>query len=172
LRRIPSHCEEVHSLLRKEMRTTHVRLAQQTDRDELSRLRAALWPESSAEEHARELELVLSGKFPGVMPLVIFVAEASDGTLAGFLEAGLRSYAEGCDASHPVAYVEGWYVSEKWRKQGIGAELLRAAEDWARSQGCKEMASDTTIDNLMSQRAHEALGFEIAERSVLYRKRL
>jgi len=81
---------------------------------------------------------VLSGKFPGVMPLVIFVAEASDGTLAGFLEAGLHSCADWCDASHPVGYVEGWYVSEKWPKQGIGAGLLRAAEDWARSQGCKK----------------------------------
>jgi aminoglycoside 6'-N-acetyltransferase I len=135
-------------------------------------MRAALWPESSAEEHAEELELVLSGKFPGTMPQVILAAQASDGTLAGFLEAGLRSYADGCDAAHPVGYVEGWYVAESWRRQGIGRELLRAAEDWARSRGCKEMASDTAIDNETSQRAHEALGFEVAERSVLYRKKL
>jgi aminoglycoside 6'-N-acetyltransferase I len=92
--------------------------------------------------------------------------------LAGFLEAGLRSYADGCEASHPVGYVEGWYVREEWRRQGIGAELLRGAEDWAPSQGCKEMASDTRVDNLVSHRAHEALGFEVAERSVLYRKTL
>jgi aminoglycoside 6'-N-acetyltransferase I len=154
------------------MRTTRVRLAQQADLDELSRLRAALWPESSAEEHAEELQVILSGKFPGIMPLVIFVAEASDGALAGFLEAGLRSYADGCDAAHAVGYVEGWYVRGEWRRQGIGAELLRVAEDWARGQGCKEMASDTRIDNVASQGAHEALGFEIAERSVLYRKTL
>jgi len=149
-----------------------VRLAQPADQDELSRMRAALWPESPAEEHAKELQLILLGKFPGVMPLVIFVAEASDGKLAGFLEAGLRSCADGCDGAHAVGYVEGWYVREDLRKQGIGAELLQAAEDWARSQGCKEMASDTQIDNVVSQRAHEALGFEIAERSVLYRKSL
>jgi aminoglycoside 6'-N-acetyltransferase I len=68
--------------------------------------------------------------------------------------------------------VEGWYVRGEWRRQGIGAELLRVAEDWARGQGCKEMASDTQIDNVASQGAHEALGFEIAERSVLYRKTL
>lgn len=154
------------------MTPTRVRLAQQADRDELSRMRAALWPESSAEEHAEELRLILSGKFPGIMPAVILVAEASDGTLEGFLEAGLRSYADGCDAAHAVGYMEGWYVREKWRRKGIGAALLRAAEDWARSQGCKEMASDTRIDNAVSQRAHEALGFEIAERSVLYRKAL
>jgi aminoglycoside 6'-N-acetyltransferase I len=162
----------VNSRLRKEMGKTHVRLAQQTDRGELSRMRAALWPESSAEGHAKELLLILSSKFPGTMPLVVFVAEASDGTLAGFLEAGLRSHADGCDESRAVGYVEGWYVQEEHRQQGIAAELLRAAEDWARSQGCKEMASDTQIGNVISQRAHEALGFEVAERSVLYRKRL
>jgi aminoglycoside 6'-N-acetyltransferase I len=131
-----------------------------------------LWPAASAEEHGQELDLILAGKLPAVMPLVILVAQASDGTLASFLEAGMRSYADGCDASHAVGYVEGWYVREKWRQQGIGAELLRAAEDWARGQGCIEMASDTAIENQVSQRAHEALGFEVAERSVLYRKAL
>ncbi|HKV60986.1 MAG TPA: GNAT family N-acetyltransferase [Candidatus Acidoferrum sp.] len=135
-------------------------------------MRAALWPEGPLEEHARELQLILSCKFPGTMPLVVFVAEASDGTLVGFLEAGLRSHADGCDESHAVGYVEGWYVRDELRQQGIGAELLRAAEDWARSQGCRQMASDAQIDNVISQLAHEALGFEIAERSVLYRKRL
>jgi aminoglycoside 6'-N-acetyltransferase I len=154
------------------MAPTRVRLARQADRDELSRMRAALWPESEAEEHAEELQLILAGKFPGTMPLAIFVAEANDGTLSGFLEAGLRSYADGCDAAHAVGYVEGWYVQEQWRRQGIGAQLLHAAEDWARSQGCKEMASDTRVENVVSQRAHEALGFETAERSVLYRKTL
>jgi aminoglycoside 6'-N-acetyltransferase I len=135
-------------------------------------MRTALWPESSAKEHAEELQLILSGKFPGTMPPVIYVAEGSDGTLAGFLEAALRSHADGCDESQAVGYVEGWYVGEEWRQQGIGAELLRAAEDWARSQRCKEMASDTRIENVVSQCAHEALGFEIVERSVLYKKTL
>jgi aminoglycoside 6'-N-acetyltransferase I len=154
------------------MKETRVRLAQPADREQLAQMRAALWPESSAEEHAQELGLILSGKFPAVMPLVIFVSTASNGTLTGFLEAGLRSCADGCEPSRAVGYVEGWYVVEGWRKQGIGAELLRAAEDWARSQGCVEMASDTAIDNLESQRAHEALGFKMVERSVLYRKAL
>jgi aminoglycoside 6'-N-acetyltransferase I len=135
-------------------------------------LRAALWPESSTEEHARELRLILAGRFPRVMPLVILVAEASHGTVVGFLEAGLRSCADGCDETHPVGYMEGWYVRENCRQQGIGAELLKEAENWARSQGCIEMASDAAIDNAVSQRAHESLGFEVVERSVLYRKTL
>jgi aminoglycoside 6'-N-acetyltransferase I len=52
----------------------------------------------------------------------------------------------------------------------VGAALLRAAEDWARAQGCHEMASDTDIENQLSQHVHEASGFTIAARAILYRK--
>jgi aminoglycoside 6'-N-acetyltransferase I len=149
-----------------------VRPAQLSDRDQLARLRAALWPESSAEEHARELEPILQGNAPGTLPAMNLVAEASDGQLVGFLEAGLRSHADGCDPSRPVGYIEGWYVVESFRHRGIGKRLLGAAEEWARSQGCFEMASDTWIDNELSQDVHEALGYEVVDRCVHYRKAL
>ena len=55
-----------------------VRLAQLSDRDQLARMREALWPKTSAEEHARELTQILEGKAPVTMPLIILVAEASD----------------------------------------------------------------------------------------------
>jgi aminoglycoside 6'-N-acetyltransferase I len=149
-----------------------VRLAQPSDRKPLARLRAALWPESSAEEHAQELIAIFAGTFWGALPLAVFVAEVADGTLIGFLEVGLRSHADHCNPEHPVGYVEGWYVAENFRRQGNGSRLLRAAEDWARMQGCTEMASDTQLDNQVSQGAHQALGFEAVERSILYRKLL
>lgn len=63
-----------------------VRPAQLSDRDQLARLCEALWPESSAEDHARELEAILQGNAPGTMPVIILVAEAREGRLAGFLE--------------------------------------------------------------------------------------
>jgi aminoglycoside 6'-N-acetyltransferase I len=134
----------------------------------------ALWPRSSADEHARELRLLLGGQAESVltMPLTIFVGEASDGRLVGFLEVDIRSHADGCDPSLPVGYVEGWYVVEDSRKCGVGGKLLAAAEDWARSHKCVEMASDALIDNEISQRAHEALGYEVVDRCVHYRKRL
>ena len=149
-----------------------VRLAQPSDRAALARLREALWPESSAEEHACELASILAGNAPGLLPLVILVAEASDGSLAGFLELGLRSHAEGCDPSHAVGYVEGWYVAGDHRQRGIGKKLLAAAEDWARRQGWPEIASDAVIDNEVSQRVHERLGFSVVERSVHFCKAL
>jgi len=106
------------------------------------------------------------------MPLTIFVAEESAGILVGFLEVDLRSHADGCNPSQPVAYIEGWYVAEDHRHRGIGRKLLAKAEDWARSHRCVEMASDAIIDNELSQRAHEALGYEVVDRCVHYRKKL
>ncbi len=150
----------------------HVRFAQPSDRDQLARLLAALWPKASAEEHARELDLILAGHAPVTLPLIILVAEAADQVIAGFLEVDLRSHADGCDPLRPVGYVEGWYVVENYRQRGIAKDLLAAAEDWARSQGCVEMASDTWVDNEVSQRVHEALGYEVVDRCVHYRKTL
>jgi aminoglycoside 6'-N-acetyltransferase I len=157
-----------------------IRPAQLSDHAQLLRFREALWPNASGEEHARELTLILEGKPVTTLPLVIFVAEVvpeliddpSDRTLAGFLEVDLRSHADGCDPSRPVGFIEGWYVAENHRHEGIGRKLLAAAEDWARSQGCVEVASDTWIDNEVSQRVHEALGYEVVDRCVHYRKTL
>ena len=149
-----------------------IRLAQPSDRDQLARLRRVLWPQSSAEEHARELTLILEGRLPLTMPLIILVAETTDQTLAGFLEADLRSHADGCNPSRPVGYIEGWCVAEDHRRRGVAKKLLAAAEDWARSQGRIEMASDTWIDNTVSQHVHQALGYEVVDRCVHYRKTL
>lgn len=149
-----------------------IRLAQPSDRDHLVRLREALWPETSAEEHDRELAAILEGKPPVTMPLIILVAESSDRMVIGFLEADLRSHADGCNPVRPVGFIEGWYVAPDHRHRGIARKLLAAAEEWARGHGCVEMASDTWIDNDVSQRVHEALGYEVVDRCVHYRKTL
>lgn len=58
------------------------------------------------------------------------------------------------------------------RGSGVGRAMMRAAEEWAHSQGSHEMVSDTWINHQSSQRAHEALGFEVVDRCVHYRKPL
>jgi len=148
----------------------YIRPAQLSDHDQLARLRKALWPNASADELARELIRILEGK--ATLPLIVLVAEASDRTIVGFLEIDLRSHADGCDTSRPVGFIEGWYVAENHRKKGIGRKLLAEAEQWARGQGCVEIGSDTWIDNELSQRVHEALGYEVVDRCVHYRKTL
>lgn len=154
------------------MSVSRVRQAQHADRNELATLRALLWPEAQVEEHLSELDELLIKGVNGTLPTTILVSQDDNGTLIGFLEVGLRSHADGCDSKRPVGFVEGWFVQEPFRNRGVGRELMRRAEDWARSQGCLEMASDALIDNEGSQRAHEAMGFEVVDRCVHFRKLL
>ncbi|MGE3874466.1 MAG: N-acetyltransferase family protein [Parvibaculaceae bacterium] len=98
-----------------------------------------------------------------------FIAET--GLPIGFVELGLRNYAEGCNTS-PVAYVEGLYVKTGHRRRKIGAALVQAAEDWAKDRGHKELASDTQLINDESLAAHRAYGFSEVERIICFRKDL
>ncbi len=135
-------------------------------------MRELLWPESSREEHCKELESVLRTRMNGTLPMTILVSQDEGGALTGFIEVGLRSHADGCNPARPVGFVEGWFVHEASRKQGIGSALMRSAEAWARKQGCIEMASDTWIDDERSISTHHALGFEVVDRCVDFRKAL
>jgi aminoglycoside 6'-N-acetyltransferase I len=144
-------------------------MATRADGDALASMRTALWPDGSREEHEAELRAILAGAPSSTLPLVVMVAGV-DGEIGGFVEVGLRSHADGCDPRQPVGFLEGWYVAPAHRGTGMGRALIAAAEEWCREQGCKELASDTWIDNEESQRAHEALGFEVVDRCMNYRK--
>jgi aminoglycoside 6'-N-acetyltransferase I len=143
-----------------------VREVQPADAPEWARMRFALWPEGSLEEHTAETEQMPGDDHPELA--AVFVAPRAEGGLCGFLEMSIRSYAEGCDG--PTPYVEGWYTDPDVRGQGVGAALMAAAERWAAARGYREMASDALLDNVDSHRAHGALGFEEVERSVHFRK--
>jgi len=143
-----------------------IRRAMPADKDEWLRMRLLLWPDGTSEDFSTEMEALLAD------PLTpVFVAVRPNITLGGFLEAGTRKYAEGCDTS-PVGYIEGWYVDEDLRGKGIGKALVKAAEDWARSQGLTEIASDTWLDNEVSIQAHLKMGYEETERLVHFAKKL
>lgn len=147
--------------------TVTLRAREPQDDAEWLRMRLALWPEGSAAEHRRGMEEWLAR--PDTITLV---AEREDGArLAGFAEVGTRPYADGCESS-PVAFLEGWFVDEDVRRQGVGMSLVREAEAWALARGLSEFASDALLENDVSHRAHLALGFEEVERAVRYRKAL
>ncbi|PWH11912.1 MAG: hypothetical protein DDG60_15770 [Anaerolineae bacterium] len=144
----------------------NIRRLQPSDWDEWLRMRCALWDDTTPEEHRAEMRSLLADPDSPV-----FVAECSDGRLGGFLEGGIRNYAEGCDTS-PVGYIEGWYVEAHLRRKGVGRALVAAMEDWARERGLTEVASDTWLENEISILAHQRLGYQEVERVVCFVKKL
>lgn len=149
-----------------------IRAVKSGEEAEVAAMMALLWPDGTVEEHRREATVVVRSGMSGTLPGAILLALDPGATPVGFLQVGLRSHADGCDTSRPVGFIEGWLVRDRFRGQGIGSALVRAAEDWSRERGCLEMASDALIENEESQRAHEALGFDVVDRCVHFRKRL
>jgi aminoglycoside 6'-N-acetyltransferase I len=128
-------------------------------------MRHALWPSETSEAHAHALDVLLGrGNAWG------FVAETAAGIAAGFAEVAIRDYANGCD-SQPVPFLEGIWVELPFRRQGIGAQLIEHVTGFLAARGFREFGSDTEIDNLSSQAAHNAWGFAETERVVYFRKR-
>ena len=129
-------------------------------------MRLALWPDAEPEEHRAEMDEILTDP-----DTPVFIASLPDGRPCGFVEGGIRKYADGCESS-PVGYVEGWYVDAAFRRQGLGGLLLRAIEDWTRARGLSEVASDTWLDNQISISAHQKAGYVETERLVHFVKKL
>ena len=146
-----------------------IRSVEPRDRDDWLRLRHALWPDATLEEHARDVERFLSGNRHE--PVEVLIAFDDKGLAVGFVELSIHNIVDSCSTER-VGYLEGWYVVPEIRRQGVGAALVAAAERWATQQGCREFASDSALNNEASQRAHLALGFTETGRSVNFRKDL
>ena len=89
----------------------------------------------------------------------MLIARSGEGIAVGFANISIRrEYVEGSNSS-PVGYIEGIYVKPEFRKQGIARKFIKLAEEWSREHGCKELGSDTEIENTESQNFHRSIGF-------------
>jgi aminoglycoside 6'-N-acetyltransferase I len=143
-----------------------VRRLTDADWQEWLRMGLILFPDQSRDEAERGMR-----EFIARDDAAVFIALRPDGSACGFVEVGSRPYADGCGTS-PVGYIEAWYVDPDVRRQGFGRALLAAAEEWARAQGYREMASDTQLHNDVSREAHERSGYAEIDRIIQFRKPL
>jgi GNAT superfamily N-acetyltransferase len=107
------------------MHELHIRSMNEEDRAEWQRLRLALWPDLSPQELQAEMAEINTDPM-----LPVFVIARPEGGLGGFIETALKPWATGC-LTHPVGYIEAWYVGPDLRQQGWGGRLVQAAEAWA-----------------------------------------
>lgn len=145
--------------------TPEIRRPTGADHEIWLRMRNQFWPQCDVNQHRKEMDVML-----GREDAAVFLAFDGEKP-AGFIELTLRREAEGCHSS-PVGYVEGWFVEQVARGKGVGKALIEAGENWAREQGCVEMASDTGVPNEAGQKAHLALGFGVVDHLVHFRKEI
>ena len=91
---------------------------------------------------------------------------------SGFAICGLRyEYIKGTKSS-PIGYLEGIYVIPKYRRLGIGTNLLLNCENWARNLGCIEFASQCEITDMESHNFHINSGFQETNRNICFGKNI
>lgn len=125
-----------------------------------------LWPDCNFEEELSRWEQI-SKRADNFCAL----AKSNSG-YAGFIHISIRNdYVEGSD-SDKTGYLEGIFVKPEYRNKGIGRFLLTHGEQWVKSMGLKQLASDTDIDNSVSQQFHKEAGFEEMIRIVCFLKNI
>lgn len=143
-----------------------IRKAEMQDIHILTELALLLWPHHTAEEMQEDMAGIM------VQSDAAFFLAYNGEKAIGFAQCQLRhDYVEGTESS-PVGYLEGIYVMERYRHNGIAKQLLHACEDWAKEQDCAEFASDCEIDNAQSLQFHRKVGFEEANRIICFTKKL
>lgn len=143
-----------------------IRPALPEDIPALAQLAVSLWDHHSVSDLEAEFSSILARGNSCFFLLFL------QGQLAGFAQCQLRTdYMEGTHTS-PVGYLEGIFVAQGFRGQGHARELLSHCEAWARSQGCREFASDCSLENQNSLHFHQALHFQEVARIICFTKDL
>ncbi|WP_069201950.1 aminoglycoside 6'-N-acetyltransferase [Bhargavaea cecembensis] len=143
-----------------------IRKAQFEDARTVAVLADRLWPGQGVVEFEKEMQDLLIDP-----DAAVFLAFAGTDP-AGFAQVQLRhDYVEGTSSS-PVGYLEGLFVMDAHRQEGLARELVGRCEEWARLKGCTEFASDCELGNEVSRNVHLSLGFSEANRIICFAKKL
>ena len=143
-----------------------IKKAKREDYKIVAKLAKELWKEHSIEELEKEFWEYLTSETAS-----IFIAYENQIPIA-FVQVSLRyEYVEGTTTS-PVAYLEGIFVKNDYRNQGIARTLVKECEKWAKEKHCKELASDCEIENDISYSFHLKNNFKEVNRIICFKKEL
>jgi len=131
-------------------RAPHVRAARVSDAAALGGLLSELgYPADAKELPARLAALERDGN------AIACVAEL-DGTVVGLVTAHVIRTIH---SNPPVAWLTALVVAERARGRGVGAALVRRAEDWARERGAARIAVTSALHRTAAQEFYERIGY-------------
>ena len=98
----------------------------------------------------------------------VLVAVTAEDRPIAWVHVGLERVLEASD----VATIKGLVVDQGHRSSGVGAELLAAAEAWARERGCARMTVRSRVTRERAHRFYEREGYVIDKTTHVFRKPL
>jgi GNAT superfamily N-acetyltransferase len=130
---------------------------------EIARLANQLGYPTTSEVMRVRLERLLSSLIDAV-----FVAEGGEGGLVGWIHGVLSQFLE---SEHRVE-IGGLVVDEGFQRKGIGRELVKRVEAWAREQGVEQASVRCRTTRAEAHLFYEGLGYSRAKTQVVFRKGL
>ncbi len=140
-----------------------IRRAKTSDAPQLAALTGQLGYPATAAQIRKRLQ--------GIKPAsqnAVFVARSKNDGVVGWLHVSRDALLE----SEIRAEVNGLVVAEGRRSLGAGAQLLAAAEDWARKHGCKTMSVRSNVIRERAHKFYERNGYEHYKTQKSFRKPL
>lgn len=132
--------------------------------DSLIKLVLQCWGDSNYDEELDNYQRLMSSDSN-----CVYLVKVGQQYIA-FMHLSIRAdYVEGADEL-PVAYIEAIYVEPHFQQKGIGGQLVKMAESWAKSKGLKQLASDTHASNYAGVDFHKRTGFSQIETIVCFIK--
>lgn len=134
--------------------------------ESLAHLFTEMWPDCTFDEEFAYCSEILKDKHK-----TAFLVHNQDSYIA-FAYLALRyDFVEGAK-NYPIAYLEGIYVQEPYRKKGVAYKLIHKAEEWAQQMNCTQLGSDAELANIISINFHKKAGFNEINRVVCFAKTL
>jgi len=140
-----------------------IRRAKITDAARIAELSGQLGYPATAEQIRRRLRQIQP-----VSHNAVFVADAGEAGILGWLHVSKEALLE----TEVRAEVNGLVVAEGHRSLGAGAQLLAAAEDWARGHGCTGMSVRSNVIRERAHKFYERNGYEQYKTQKSFRKPL
>jgi len=132
------------------------------DADAVARLTTELGYPSTGRDIRRRFAHL--SKVAGNMVLVA----VADGEVVGWIHVARTPTLEASD----VAHIGGLVVADAWRSSGIGAQLVAAAEAWARDRGARDIVVRSRSSRERAHRFYQRLGYVETKRSHVFAKPL
>ena len=143
--------------------TATLRTAVQGDAAEIARLAIELGYEARPQDIAQRLPVLLTDDRYSVV-----VAEASDGTIAGWVSGERRLSLE----TGTFWEITGLVVDSRTRRTGVGRALVRAIETWATEHGAESIRVRSNVVRQESHGFYESTGYSRLKTQHAYAKRL
>ena len=145
------------------MKRYSIRKAGEEDCAEISRLAGQLGYPVAEDVMRGRLQRLLASAGDAV-----FVAEAAEGGLAGWIHGVLTQFLE----SDYRIEIAGLVVDEKFHRRGIGRDLVTHVEHWAVKHGVAQASVRCRTERAEAHQFYESLGYGRNKTQIVFRKAL